>query len=126
MDTSIGQIGDRVAGIDSAKRNTDLADARRRASQAAIQSADAAKARKADQRQMARAILERAVGANTRLSIARNDATNSFTYRAIDTSSGEVVKEWPPAQFAKFLQQNGGAEALVHDALSGLLLDQQV
>lgn len=125
MDATIGQSGDRVAGVDPAQRSAALADARRRASQAAVQDADAAEARKAEQLQTARKIIERALGANTKLSIARNDTIKGFVYRAIDVNSGEVVREWPPVQFAQFLREHGAAKALSADALSGLLIDEQ-
>ncbi len=73
-----------------------LAAARQRASQAALHNADAAEAKRADQREMVRGILERAVCANTRLSITRGDSAGAYVYRAIDVDSGDIVREWPP------------------------------
>lgn len=125
MDATIGQNSQRVTGIDPVQRSAALADARSRASQAALQSAEAAEARRAEQREMVRSILERAVGANTRLSIARNESALTFVYRAIDVDTGEVVREWPPVDFARLLQQNGAGPDLSGDALAGLVLDEQ-
>lgn len=125
MDATIGQNSERVAGVNPAQRTAALADARRRASAAALQSAEAAETRKADQREMVRSILERAVGANTRVSIARNDSALTFVYRAIDIDTGEVVREWPPVEFAQLLRENGAAAGLAEDALAGVLIDER-
>ena len=125
MDATIGQNAERLTGVDAAQRSQALADARQRSSQAALQTADAAQARKAEQREMLRSILEQAVGANTRLSIAKPDGADAFIYRAIDVDSGEVVREWPPAQFAQLLEQDGAARQLANEALAGLLIDEQ-
>jgi len=125
MDATIGKATERVTGADPAQRSAALADARQRASQAALQSAKAGETRKMDQRETTRTILERAIGANTRLSIARNGSNDTFVYRAIDVNSGEVIIEWPPVQFAKFLVDNGAAAGLAADALQGLVLDEQ-
>ena len=124
METTIGQSGDRLAGVDPAARSAELADARRRASVSALQSAAAAEARRAEQRAETRAIIEHAIGANTRLSIARNDAVDTFVYRAIDRDTGEVVHEWPPVQFARFLEQSG-VIGLTDEALMGLVIDEE-
>jgi uncharacterized FlaG/YvyC family protein len=127
MDTNVGRTGTNsssaVTGLDPAERTRELADARRRASQAAIADAQAAEARRAESRADVRAILERAVGANTRLSIARNDAALTFVYRAIDRDTGEIVREWPPADFARFLEQNG-VNLDLGDA-SGVVVDEE-
>lgn len=125
MDATIGQPADKITASDPTQRSAALADARRRASQAALKNADASETRKADQREMLRGIIERAVGANTRLSIRRNDAVDTFVYQAIDKDSGEIVKEWPPVQFAKFLEENGVAANDAAKALSGLVVDEQ-
>ncbi len=124
MDPTIGQSGDRVGAVEPAQRSAALADARRRASATALRTAEAAQERRAEQREMTRAIVERAVGANTRLSIARSDAADTYVYRAIDVDSGEVIKEWPPVQFARFLEENGADASLVQDALQGQLFDE--
>ena len=125
MDAKVGQSTERAAGIDPAQRNEALAAARQRASQAALQSADAGEARKADQREMVRGILERAVGANTRLSITRGESVGAYVYRAIDVESGEVVREWPPEQLNQLLEKSGVSEKLAAEALAGLTVDEQ-
>ncbi len=128
MDTNVGRTGTNsspsaVTGLDPAQRTRELADARRRVSQAAIADAQAAEARRAESRADVRAILERAVGANTRLSVVRNESALTFVYRAIDRDTGEIVREWPPAEFAQFLQDNGANLAL-GDA-SGVVIDEE-
>ena len=125
MDATIGQPVDRAPKVDPQARNAELANARRTAGENALANAEAAQARKADQREMTRAIIERAVGANTRLSIARNDMADTYIYRAVDRDTGEVIKEWPPVQFAQFLQENGAGEISRAD-LQGLLVNEQV
>ena len=125
MDATVGQSTERATGIDPAQRSEALAAARQRASQAALQSADAAEARRADQREMVRGILERAVGANTRLSITRGESVGAYVYRAIDVESGEVVREWPPEQLIQLLEENGVAANLAAEALSGLSVDEK-
>lgn len=125
MDATIGHNSQRVTGIDPAQRSAAHADARQRSSAAALQSAEAAEARRAEQREMVRSILERAVGANTRLSIERNESALTFVYRAIDIDTGEVVREWPPVDFAQLLEENGVAPDLAGDALAGLVFDEQ-
>lgn len=124
MNATIGPPGDSVTRIDTAARSAELNDARRAAGQAALQSAEAAQARKAEQRETTRAIIERAVGANTRLMISRSNTADTYIYRAIDKATGEVVKEWPPVQFAQFLQENGAAE-ISSEAIQGLLVNEQ-
>ncbi len=125
MDARIGQNTERVTGLDPAQRSTALAEARKRSSAAALQNAEAAESRKADQREMVRAILERAVGANTRVSIARQESDMTFVYRAIDVETGEVVREWPPADFAKLLEKSGATAGLAEDVMAGLAFDEQ-
>ncbi len=125
MDATVGQSTERVTAIDPGRRSEALAAARQRASQAALKSADAAEARRADQREMVRGILERAVGANTRLSITRGDDVGAYVYRAIDVDSGEVVSEWPPEQFIQLLEDNGIAAGLAAEALAGLTVDEE-
>lgn len=123
MDANLGASAERLTGPDPGQRSAALADARARSSQAALQRAEAAEARRADQRETVRSIFERAVGANTRLSIARGDGLGAFVYRAIDVDSGEVVLEWPPVRFAEFVRDavrgageaSGGAGAVVDE-----------
>ena len=125
MDATIGHNAQRVGGADASQRTAALAEARQRASQSALQTAEAAQSRKAEQREMLRSILEQAVGANTRLSISRREGVDSFVYRAIDVNSGAVVREWPPVQFANFLQKHGASQSLAAEAMAGLLVDEQ-
>ena len=125
MDATIGHNAQRVGGADASQRTAALAEARQRASQTALQTAEAAQSRKAEQREMLRSILEQAVGANTRLSISRREGVDSFVYRAIDVNSGAVVREWPPVQFANFLQERGASQRLAAEAMAGLLVDEQ-
>ena len=126
MDATVGQSAERVTGIDPAERTQALAAARQRASQAALQTADAAEAKRADQREMVRSILERAVGANTRLSVTRGDSVGAYIYRAIDVDSGEVVLEWPPEQMIQLLEDNGVSAELAREALAGLTVNEEV
>ena len=116
---------DQAATAQLAERNASLAEARRQASEDALARVDAADQRRADNFETARRAVEQVMGANTRLSISRNDLTDSFVYRAIDEISGEVVKEWPPVQFARFLGDQGAPNALIEDALSGNVIDEQ-
>ena len=125
MDATISQTAERSVGIDPSQRQSELAQARRAVTQDALQSAQANEARRADQREFVRATLERAVGANTRLSIERDDNVPTFIYRAIDETTGEVVLEWPPAQFAQFLQDNNAGSADGESIAQGLIIDEQ-
>ncbi len=125
MDARIGTGTEQLTGGDPAQRASALADARRRASQAALQQNQAAEARKVEQRQRVRAILEEAVGANTRLAIARNESFGVFTFQAIDKATGDVVKEWPPVQFARFLESNGTVTDITASDVRGLILNEQ-
>lgn len=111
------------ASVNAIERNQALADARQRSTQNALQRAEQAESQRADSRQNARAILERALGANTRLSVARDESSLTFTYRAIDIDTGEIVREWPPAEFANFLAENGGVIDL--DSLAGSVIDEE-
>ncbi len=123
MSVTTGQNANAVTVVDPAERSQALADARRRASQSALANAEAAEARRADSLQNARAILERALGANTRLSIARDAGAPTFVYRAIDVETGEVVREWPPAEFAQFIAEQSSEFRL--DGASGAVIDEQ-
>ncbi len=123
MTITTGQNANTVTVVDPAERNQALADARRRASQSALANAEAAEARRADSLENARAILERALGANTRLSISRDEGAPTYIYRAIDVETGEVVREWPPAQFARFIAEQSDAFRL--ESASGAVVDEQ-
>lgn len=105
------------------EQRDDLAQSRRRATEAALDRAKAGEAQRASSRESVRAQLERAVGANTRLSIERNESALTFVYRAIDRDTGEVLREWPPADFARFVEDVLGKNAISDSA--GALLDKQ-
>lgn len=125
MDPTIG-VADRAAPtVDPNERAAALANARRAASEDALRTAEAADSRRAEARAETRAILERAVGANTRLSISRPDNAGTFIYRAIDRDTGEVLQEWPPVQFARFLEQSGAGASAIQNALAGGVIDQE-
>ena len=125
MDATIGQTPERSVGIDPAQRQSEQAQARRAATQSALRAAEASEARRADQREFVRATLERAVGANTRLSIERRPDVPTFIYRAIDRDSGEIVSEWPPKQFVQFLNDNGATAEIINEITNGQLIDEQ-
>ncbi len=109
--------------VDPAERTQALADARRRASQSALANAEAGETRRADRMQDARAIIERALGANTKLSISRDGASPTYIYRAIDVDTGEVIREWPPAEFVEFIAQQNKSSNV--DDPSGVVVDEQ-
>lgn len=123
MTITTGQNANAITVVDPAERTQALADARRRLTESALQNAEAAEARRADSLENARAILERALGANTRLSISRDDGSPTYVYRAIDIDTGEVIREWPPAQFAEFIAEQ--SSAIRADAPSGVVVDEQ-
>lgn len=123
MSVTTGQSANTVTIADPAERNQALADARRRASQSALANAEAGEARRADRMQDARAIIERALGANTKLSISRDSASPTYVYRAIDVDTGEVIREWPPAEFAEFIADHK-KEFSVND-FAGVVVDEQ-
>lgn len=123
MSVTTGQNATTTAMVDPAERNQALADARRRSSQSALANAEAGEARRADRMQDARAIIERALGANTKLSISRDGASPTYIYRAIDVDTGEVIREWPPAEFAEFIAQQKKEFSV--DAPAGAIVDEQ-
>lgn len=123
MNVTTGQPPNAAALADPAERSQALADARRRASQGALADAQAGEARRADRLQDARAIIERALGANTKLSISRDDASPTYIYRAIDVDTGEVIREWPPAEFVEFFAEQK-REFSVGDP-AGVVVDEQ-
>lgn len=88
------------AGVQSARtRNESLANARQAANANRVEDARAAEARRTEQFRESNEIVQRAIGANTRLEISSSEQGNQFIYRAVDIDTGEVVSEWPPAQF---------------------------
>ena len=118
--------GDNLA-TSGAQRNEALADARRQARNAQLDAARAAQENRAVQFAETRDLIARAIGANTRLSISRSDASDIFVYRAIDRDSGEIVQEWPPQQFAEFVRQLIIAEtgASPSEAAPGGVVDER-
>lgn len=123
MNGNIPALSPSAAGANPQERSQALAEARQRVSQGALQKAEAAELRRADSFRDAQAIIERAIGANTRLSVARKETTPTFVYRAIDIDTGEVIREWPPADFAKFMVANGGD--LATRGLAGAIVNEK-
>jgi len=109
-----------------AERSAALAASRKRAQAAQIASAEAARASQSEQFAISSEAIARAIGANTRLSIERTTSTDVFVYRAIDRDTGEVVREWPPQQFAEFLRdiQSVGSQQPVQEQ-TGRVFDEQ-
>ncbi|MGE0408018.1 MAG: hypothetical protein AB7P23_02005 [Amphiplicatus sp.] len=103
-----------------ADRAAALAEARRRAGAAQIEAEAAARERRAAAIVETREALAEALGANTRIAIARSKTNPVFVYRAIDIESGEVVQEWPPERFADFVN---GLRPGAGDDLAGFLVD---
>ncbi|MEO1252977.1 MAG: hypothetical protein AAFW81_11610 [Pseudomonadota bacterium] len=122
MNAPISPVSTTPSGADPAERNQRLADARSQSSESALARAEAAEARRADNRQNAREVLAEVLGVNTRISIERSTAPFSFIYRAIDVDTGEIVREWPPADFAQFLESQGLTAAGLDAA--GLTVDE--
>jgi hypothetical protein len=83
----------------ASERAAALAENRRRLSTEGRQSAEAARVRQSEQIAELRQVVAEAVGANTRLAIARAPEAPIFLYRAIDRATGEVVQEWPRLEF---------------------------
>lgn len=104
------------------ERSAALADARRQSSAAAIERAAASEARSTEQVAETREAISRALGANTRLSIARDPGSPRFVYRAIDVDTGEIVHEWPQERFIDLIR--GVREDVRTDIDAGLLLDR--
>ncbi len=102
LDNASPQSRPTDAGADRAAA---LAEARQRAQAAQAQAAQEARANQAEQLAQSRDAIARALGANTRLSIERSNASDIFVYRAIDNATGEIVREWPPQQFAEFIRE---------------------
>jgi len=112
-----------VVSVESAEnRSQSLEQARRSLTAERVADAEQARDRQNAQFEAARETLQRAVGANTRLEIEAADGPSPFVYRAIDISSGEIVSEWPPVQFASMLRET--ADALSLTAPSGVTVDE--
>lgn len=109
------------------ERTAALADARRHAQQAHLQSAQEAETRQSEQFAKASEAVQRALGANTRLSIARNEAAGIFVYRAIDRDTGEVIQEWPPEQFVRLVEAlNAEMRQEIAEEVLGAIYDASV
>ncbi len=114
-----------VVSLQSAQsRSQGLEQARRSLNAERLADAEQARDRQNAQIEAAREILQRAVGANTRLEIEAADGPSPFVYRAIDINSGEIVSEWPPVQFASMLRET--ADALSLATPSGITVDETV
>lgn len=119
--TNAGQPLD--AGAD---RVAALADARRRAQANQLESARVSQENQAQKLAESRDAVARAIGANTRLSIERSSQSDIFIYRAIDNTTGEIVREWPPQQFAEFVRdQQLGLSGDISTISTGTLVDEQ-
>ncbi|MEL7491555.1 MAG: flagellar protein FlaG [Pseudomonadota bacterium] len=122
----IDSAGAAARQIDSgAERSAALAAARKRAQAAQLAEAQVARESQSEQFAISSEAIARAIGANTRISIERTAASDIFVYRAIDTNTGEVVREWPPQQFAEFIRDLQPAVTDARfDAEAGAILDQ--
>ena len=112
--------GSAAAGTDRAEA---LAARRREAVADSAASAEAARGRATEALAATREAIARAIGANTRLSIASADGPGAFVYRAIDVETGEVVHEWPEGAFLQLLR--GVRDDVQTDVDAGLILDEQ-
>lgn len=106
---------DRMAALSDARKAAGFEARRNAAESAERRSALLAEAQR---------ILARVVGADTRISISRNENADLFVYRAIDIRTGQVVQEWPPAQFLAFLTEHGSETAQWAREI-GLLIDAE-
>ena len=102
-------------------RRQALEESRRSVTERELARADQSKARSAEQLAELREAVARAVGANTRLSIARAENSLEFIYRAIDIDTGEIVNEWPQDVFIELIR--GVREDVRTDVDAGLILD---
>jgi uncharacterized FlaG/YvyC family protein len=102
------------------ERSSALAEARRQASAARQAEADAAKARQTDAIASTREAIAQAIGANTRVAIARAEGSPTFIYQAIDVETGEIVRQWPMQKFVELLN---GIRPGAGDHIAGLVLD---
>ena len=107
-------------------RRANLERARRTASADQVANARDAQARRAEQFRESTEIIQRAIGANTRLEIAEGQGANPFTYRAVDIDSGEIVSEWPPEQFASLVDALATEADTRGATVSGLLVNAQI
>jgi len=89
------------------RRMAALSDARKAAGFEARQNAAESAERRSALLAEAQRIFARVLGADTRISISRNENADLFVYRAIDIRTGKVVQEWPPAQFLALLNEHG-------------------
>ncbi len=124
LDSPAAQNRAADAGAD---RTAALAEARQRVQAAQVQAAEEARANQAEQLARSRDAIARALGANTRLSIERSSASDIFVYRAIDNATGEIVREWPPQQFAEFVRElRSGGEGEAAPEARGMIVDAEI
>jgi len=48
--------------------------------------------------------LQKVIGANARLSIEAHEKSGDYVYKSIDRNTGEVINQWPPEKFLRFLE----------------------
>ena len=109
--------------IDPNQRSQAMADARRRSTEQALARSEANSSARAETRESVRALLQDAVGANTRITVTRSQDSLTFNYRAVDIETGTVVHEWPPAQLKNFLAEKIAAGEAVNIGELGTVLD---
>ncbi|MEM1193213.1 MAG: hypothetical protein AAGH42_07450 [Pseudomonadota bacterium] len=116
--------------VQASRRRANLEQARRSASADQIAAAERDTRRRAERFRESTEIIQRVIGANTRVEIAEGDGPNPYTYRAIDINSGEVVSEWPPVQFAAMIEAAVISETSASSRggidLSGIALDETI
>ncbi|MEM9749884.1 MAG: flagellar protein FlaG [Pseudomonadota bacterium] len=69
--------------------------------------------------------LRRVLGEESRLSIESDDTSGGFVYRSIDRETGEILRQWPPEKFLRFLEAElERANVLARD--TGVIADEEV
>ncbi|MEL7028975.1 MAG: flagellar protein FlaG [Pseudomonadota bacterium] len=48
--------------------------------------------------------LQKVIGVNARLSIEAHEKSGDYVYKSIDRNTGEVINQWPPEKFLRFLE----------------------
>lgn len=114
--------GTAIAGAQD--RKGDLEQARRSATENSLAQAQDAKERRSEQFRESSELISRAIGANTRLEISSGEGSNTFSYRAIDVDTGEVVSEWPGEDFANLLAVLARTNP-AQQPPTGVILDEQ-
>ena len=60
-------------------------------------------------------LIRRSMPSNTRLQIDQDKTTGTFIYRSIDTSTGEVIRQWPPEELLKLRDAMKDMEGMLVD-----------